>query len=73
MPRLCWPPCAPRHLLSLGGIQSTVAEHCSLQDGSALTLRFGAAELEEGQSQEDLVAAADAALLEAKRAPYYTF
>jgi diguanylate cyclase (GGDEF)-like protein len=54
-------------------IQSTVAEHCSLHDGSALTLRFGAAELEAGQSPEDLVAAADAALLEAKRAPYYTF
>jgi len=54
-------------------VQATVAEHSYLDDGSPLSLRFGAAELEAGQSAYDLVAAADAALLEAKGAPYYTF
>jgi diguanylate cyclase (GGDEF)-like protein len=54
-------------------VQATVAEHCSLDDGSPLSLRFGAAELDTGQSAAELVAAADAALLEAKAAPYYTF
>jgi diguanylate cyclase (GGDEF)-like protein len=55
-------------------VQATVAEHCALDDGSTLSLRFGAAELAPGQSAEELVAAADTALLEAKRtAPYYTF
>jgi diguanylate cyclase (GGDEF)-like protein len=54
-------------------VQATVAEHSYLDDGSPLSVRFGAAELEAGQSAEDLVAAADAALLEAKGAPYYTF
>jgi GGDEF domain-containing protein len=49
-------------------VQATVAEHCSLEDGSTLSLRFGSAELQPGQSPGDLVAAADAALLEAKRA-----
>ena len=44
-------------------VQANVAEHCSLNDGSALSLRFGAAELEAGQSADDLVATADAALL----------
>jgi diguanylate cyclase (GGDEF)-like protein len=49
-------------------VQATVAEHCSLEEGSTLSLRFGAAELQPGQSAGDLVAAADAALPEAKRA-----
>jgi diguanylate cyclase (GGDEF)-like protein len=54
-------------------VRATVAEHCSLDDGSPLSLRFGAAELQPGQGAGDLVAAADVALKEAKRAPYYTF
>ncbi len=54
-------------------VQANVAEHCELDDGSSLSLRFGAAELEAGWRAGDLVAAADAALLEAKAAPYYTF
>lgn len=54
-------------------VQANVAEHCELDDGSSLSLRFGAAELEAGRRAGDLVAAADAALLEAKAAPYYTF
>ena len=54
-------------------VQATVAEHCALDDGSTLSLRFGAAELQPGQSADDLMAAADGALLEAKAAPYYTF
>jgi diguanylate cyclase (GGDEF)-like protein len=48
-------------------VQATVAEHCSLEDGSTLSLRFGAAELRVGQNAGGLVAAADAALLDAKR------
>jgi len=54
-------------------VQAHVAEHCELDDGSSLSLRFGAAQLGAGQGGGDLVAAADVALLEAKAAPYYTF
>jgi diguanylate cyclase (GGDEF)-like protein len=54
-------------------VQAHVAEHCELDDGSSLSLRFGAAQLGAGQGGGDLVAAADVALLEAKAASYYTF
>ena len=47
--------------------QAAVAERVSLDDGSAISLRFGAAQLRNGQTAGELVAAADAALLAAKR------
>ncbi len=43
-----------------------MAETCETPDGRPLGLTFGAAELEPGATAEDLLAAADLALLERK-------
>ena len=50
----------------LGRMAEKVTQACEAPDGRAIALTWGAAELEPGTSPEDLLAAADVALLERK-------